>query len=86
MFLLKLKMKFFLTFFLIVLISLALVSAEESAPVEISNNNVGDIVTVHLNANAVLSSQIDQTILSVLVGLMNQQAAVVGTGLNENEN
>lgn len=79
-------MKFFLAIALIALVSLAMVSADESAPVEISNNNVGDIVTVHLNANAVLSSQIDQTILSVLIDLMNQQAVEVGSGLNENEN
>lgn len=73
-------MKFFI-FALIALLSLVLITAEESGPVEFSHNNVGDIVTVNLDANAVVSSQIDQNILSVLVGLLNQQAAVV----NENE-
>lgn len=76
----------FLAFAFIAFSCLVLISADDSSPVEISNNNVGDIVTLNLNANAVVSSKIDQNILSVLLGLLNQQAAVVGTGLNENEN
>ena len=46
-------------------------------PISISGNKIGDIVTVNVNANAVLSSTIDQNIISGILGLINQQAAVV---------
>lgn len=59
---------------------LACIAAATSAPIQFSNNNVGDIITVDLDANAVLSSQIDQNILSVILGLFNQQAAIVAAG------
>lgn len=47
-------------------------------PILISGNKIGDIVTVRANANAVLSSSIDQNVISGILGLINQQAAVVG--------
>lgn len=57
---------------------LACIAAAIAGPIQISNNNVGDIVTVDLNANAVLSSQIDQNILLGIIGLFNQQAVIAG--------
>jgi hypothetical protein len=56
---------------------LAFVATAIAGPVSISDNNVGDIVTVGINANAQLSNQVDQTIVNVLLGLLNQQAVVV---------
>ena len=60
----------------IAIVIFALIAAASSAPVQISNNNVGDIVTVGINANAVLSSQVDANIINVIAGLINQQAIV----------
>jgi hypothetical protein len=59
---------------------LAFVAAAIAGPISVSDNNVGDIVTVGINANAVLSSQIDQNIFSVIAALLNQQAIVATDG------
>lgn len=61
---------------------LACIAAVSANPVNVSNNNIGDIVTVGINANAVLSSQIDQNIFSVIAALLNQQAIGVSAGQN----
>lgn len=61
-----------------VVITLAVCVASVFAnPISISGNKIGDIVNVNVNANAVLSSSIDQNIISGILGLINQQAAVV---------
>ncbi|KAG5681341.1 hypothetical protein PVAND_010786 [Polypedilum vanderplanki] len=57
--------------------------AIEAGPVSIQNNNVGDIVTVNVDANAVLSSNIESNIVTVLLALLNQQAAIVNGNLPE---
>lgn len=59
---------------------LAFVAAAIAGPISISDNNVGDIVTVGINANAVLSSNIEQNIVTVLAALLNQQAIGVVAG------
>jgi hypothetical protein len=56
---------------------LAFVAAATAGPISVSDNNIGDIVTVGINANAQLSNQIDQDIVNVIVALLNQQGAVV---------
>lgn len=66
----------------IAIVIFALIAAASSAPIQISDNNVGDIVTVGINANAVLSSQVDANIINVIAGLINQQAIVAA--LNQN--
>lgn len=67
----------FLAFAFIVLFALVLVSGEESGPVNLANNNIGNIVTVSLDANAVVSNNVEQNIVAVLLALLNQQASVV---------
>lgn len=57
--------------------------AIEAGPVSIQNNNVGDIVNVNVDANAVLSSNIESNIVTVLLALLNQQAALVNGNLPE---
>lgn len=59
---------------------LALASFVAAGPISVSNNNVGDIVTVDFDANAVISSSIDQNIISVIAALLNQQAIGVDVG------
>lgn len=56
----------------------SLVAVAMANPVSISDNNVGDIVTVGINAKAELSNKIDQNIFSVIIALLNQQAIVAG--------
>lgn len=55
----------------------ALFAAVIAGPVSISDNNVGDIVTVGVNANLELSNKIDQHIISIIIKLLNQQAIVI---------
>ena len=58
---------------------MAVLAQEEVAgPVSITGNNIGDIVTVGVNANAVVSSNTELNILTILAALLNQQLAVVG--------
>lgn len=65
---------------LIAITILSFVAAGLANPVSVSNNNIGDIVTIGVNANAVLSSNIDQNIVTVIAALLNQQAIGVVTG------
>lgn len=52
-----------------------MVSAEETGPVNMSHNNIGTIVTVDLDANAVASSNIEASIMSVILGILNHNGA-----------
>lgn len=63
---------------LIFCIMAALAQEEAAGPVSITGNNIGDIVTVGVNANAVVSSNTELNILTILAALLNQQLAVVG--------
>ncbi|KAG5681313.1 hypothetical protein PVAND_010762 [Polypedilum vanderplanki] len=54
-------------------------------PISVSNNNVGDIVTVGVNANAVLTSSIETNIVTALIALLNQQAALINADLLQAE-
>ena len=55
----------------------------ESGPVQISGNNVGDVVTVGVNLNAVLSSNTEVNILTALIAALNQQALIANADLPE---
>lgn len=57
---------------------LAFVAAVTASPTQISDNNMGDIVNVNVNANLELSNHVEQNIISIIVALLNQQAIVVG--------
>lgn len=71
-------MKFFAILIVMLFAVLAVSAEEEAGPIQLTNNNIGDIVTVDVSANAVLSANLEQNILGVILGLLNQQAAVVG--------
>jgi hypothetical protein len=60
---------------------LAFIATATAGPMKISDNNVGDIVTVGVNANLKVSNQVDQNIVNVIVALLNQQLAVVPPSL-----
>jgi hypothetical protein len=46
------------------------------SPTSINGNNIGNIYTVNLDANAVLSNNIESNIVALLAALLNQQAVV----------
>lgn len=71
-------MKFFAVLFVTLFAVLAISAEEEVGPIQLTHNNIGDIVTVDVSANAVVSANLEQNILGVILGLLNQQAAVVG--------
>lgn len=50
---------------------------EEVGAISVSHNNIGDIVNVEISANAVVSSNIEQNIITILLGLLNQQGVAV---------
>lgn len=62
---------------LIAVFLLAFVVAAIAYLVLVQDNNVWDIVTVGIKANAQISYSIEQDIVSVIVALLNQQAIVV---------
>lgn len=52
---------------------LALIAAVAAGPINVSDNNVGDIVSVGINANLEISNQIEQNIISIIVALLTDQ-------------
>jgi hypothetical protein len=66
-------MKFTVAFFTI----LAAFAAINANPISVSNNNVGDIVTVGVNANLQATSDINVNIITAILALLNQQALIV---------
>lgn len=67
----------FLALLIVLCFAFLMTNAEESGPVSFSSNNIKNIVTVDLEANAVVSNQVERNIVNVLLALLNQQAAVV---------
>jgi hypothetical protein len=63
-----------------ILVIFALVAAVYSAPTDISDNNIGDIVNVGVNADLTVSNQIDFTSLSLEVIRRNWQAILLALG------
>lgn len=62
---------------------LAFIAAVYAAPTSISDNNIGNIVTVGVNANLSLDNKVEQNIISVIVALLSQQE--VGIGFDGNQ-
>ena len=57
----------------IAFVLLSVVGLVSCDSVQLSDNNVGDIVTIDINANALFSNQIDQNKVNVIAGLFNKQ-------------
>jgi hypothetical protein len=68
--------------FITILAIICVVAAAPSGPISLSNNNVGDIVSVGVNANAVVSSNVEANVANILAALMNQQAVVLDGDLS----
>lgn len=65
----------------ILLVIFGFICAVFAAPMTISDNNIGDIQTISVHANGVLSSNIEANLAQIFGALMNQQA-VVGEGVD----
>lgn len=61
----------------VVILLLTFIVAIYASPVKVSDNNIGDIVTVAVNAKVELDNHVHQDIISVIAALINQQALVV---------
>lgn len=51
----------------------AIIVAINAGPTQITDNNVGDIITVGVNANLDIDNKIDATLVNVLVEILNRQ-------------
>lgn len=60
----------------IAIVVLALAALVSCDPVQISNNNVGDVITVGISATAEISNTVNQDIVNVIVALINQNAEI----------
>ncbi|KAG5673028.1 hypothetical protein PVAND_003106 [Polypedilum vanderplanki] len=55
--------------------------AAPTGPLKISDNNIENIFNINIYINGVFSNNIEQDIITVLVGLLNQQSVNVGDGM-----
>lgn len=55
----------------------------EANPIQVSDNNVGDIVTVEENLAADVSSKIETNILTAILAALNQQAELFNGKVSE---
>jgi hypothetical protein len=56
---------------------LAFVALAAAGPVKIEDNNIGDIVTVKVSGTIDISKKVDQTIVNVIVAILNQELAAI---------
>lgn len=63
-----------------ILVSLAVIVGIQGGPISVSGNNVGDITTVGVNAQATLSNNVEANIITAIIALLNQQIGIVATG------
>lgn len=49
------------------------IAAVSAGPMQMSDNNMGDIISVGVNLEADITSSVDQNIVSVIVALLNNQ-------------
>jgi hypothetical protein len=68
----------FLAFFLIATLAAVLVSAD--SPSQITGNNVGDLVSVDINAKANIDNNVDVGIFNVLLKFLSRSNVQVGGG------
>lgn len=63
--------------FLAVITLSCLIALISSAPSQMNNNNVGDIVNVGIRADVGVSSQVDVTLMNIMAKLLTQNLAVI---------
>lgn len=53
-------------------------ASSSAGPVKISDNNIENIYNININIQGVFTNNIEQNIISVILGLLNQQSVAVG--------
>jgi hypothetical protein len=71
-------------YFIISFVLSILLTIISSAPTQINNNNIGDVVQVGVNANVDVNSQVDATMINAVLKAYLKQVAQVA--LDENGN
>jgi hypothetical protein len=64
---------------------LAFIACAVAGPVKVTDNNVGDIVSVKVDANLDISNKVDQTLVNVIVAYLNSQSINIGRGGSDSE-
>lgn len=59
------------------IVVLSLIATVCSAPTQITDNNVGDIITVGLKANVDVTSQVDVNVINMFAALVSQQLGII---------
>jgi hypothetical protein len=59
------------------IILLAFIAVVYAAPTSIQDNNIGDIISVGINAQLKIDNKVDQNIVNVIVALLNQELGIV---------
>lgn len=81
----RLRLPFTMKFVAVTL--LALIAAAYSAPTSVSDNNIGNIVSVDISGSLDIDNTVNQSIVNVLLAYLNQQAVIVAPGGgNDDEN
>lgn len=70
---------------LVILTVFALIASSTCAPSQISNNNVGDIVTVGVHGSIDVNNQVDVTLINFILAILNQQLGIIVAPANEIE-
>lgn len=62
---------------LLIVSVMALIAFASANPIQVSDNNVGDIITVGVNAKLAIDNKINQNIVAVIIALLNQESTDV---------
>lgn len=65
---------------IVAILFLAVIADVYAAPTQISDNNIGDIVNVYVNANLKVINKINEDMVNVIVGILNRQSIDVASG------
>lgn len=56
---------------------LALIAAANASPINISDNNIGDIIKIAFSGDLHVSNQVDVRIVNIILAFMNQELGVI---------
>lgn len=63
---------------------LAFVAAASAGPINVSDNNIGDIIKVGISGSLNIKNQVDQRIVNVILAYMNQELGVISVDSDGN--
>lgn len=68
-----------------IIVLLAFIAAVSAGSVKVNDNHIGNIVTVDVNADAVISNNMQQNMLTMLLAALNQQVALAAAAGSNQE-